>query len=111
MSFFYLELIEDPVNEERERRRKAVEKWTKESNDKFANGYKNLTATLCPVYGDSVMPIYSGFVFISVTLFCVCRLAKHGKRFRKLADYLPDIVCIPLYFFIYSPLTRRSVCV
>lgn len=36
----FSELIEDPVKEERERRRKAVEKWTKESNDKFASGYK-----------------------------------------------------------------------
>jgi len=34
----YLELIEDPVNEERERRRKAIEKWTEESHEEFANG-------------------------------------------------------------------------
>ncbi|XP_066016126.1 nuclear receptor corepressor 1-like [Pocillopora verrucosa] len=32
------ELIEDPVNEEKERRRRAFEKWTEESNQKFANG-------------------------------------------------------------------------
>ncbi|KAK2554241.1 hypothetical protein P5673_024243 [Acropora cervicornis] len=32
------DLIEDPVKEERERRRRAVEKWTKETNDKFAAG-------------------------------------------------------------------------
>lgn len=34
----YLELIEDPVNEEKERRRKAIEKWTEESHEEFANG-------------------------------------------------------------------------
>ena len=34
----YLELIEDPMNEERERRRKAIEKWTEESHEEFANG-------------------------------------------------------------------------
>ncbi|XP_073229991.1 mitogen-activated protein kinase kinase kinase kinase 5-like isoform X2 [Porites lutea] len=50
------ELIEDPVKEEKERRRKAVEKWTKESNDKFASG-----------------------------------LATYGKRFRKLAEPLPEM--------------------
>nr|XP_058942454.1 uncharacterized protein LOC131770752 [Pocillopora verrucosa] len=32
------ELIEDPVNEEKERRRRAFEKWTEESHDEFANG-------------------------------------------------------------------------
>ncbi|XP_068687708.1 nuclear receptor corepressor 2-like [Montipora capricornis] len=32
------DLIEDPVKEERERRRRAIEKWTKESNDKFSAG-------------------------------------------------------------------------
>lgn len=34
----FLELIEDPMNEERERRRKAIEKWTEESHEEFANG-------------------------------------------------------------------------
>ena len=30
--------MEDPVNEEKERRRRAFEKWTEESHEKFANG-------------------------------------------------------------------------
>ncbi|XP_073229993.1 mitogen-activated protein kinase kinase kinase kinase 5-like isoform X4 [Porites lutea] len=60
------ELIEDPVKEEKERRRKAVEKWTKESNDKFASG-----------------------------------LATYGKRFRKLAEPLPEMTvadCVEHYY-------------
>ena len=38
MFVLFLELIEDPMNEERERRRKAIEKWTEESHEEFANG-------------------------------------------------------------------------
>ena len=43
---YHLELIEDPVTEEKERRRKAVEKWTKETNDKFASRYNYFFALL-----------------------------------------------------------------
>ncbi|XP_078344286.1 uncharacterized protein LOC144629914 [Oculina patagonica] len=60
------ELIEDPVNEEKERRRKAIEKWTEESHEEFANG-----------------------------------LATYGKRFRQLAEPLPDISvadCVEHYY-------------
>ena len=32
---FRVELIEDPVNEEKERRRKALEKWTEETHKQF----------------------------------------------------------------------------
>ncbi|CAH3161753.1 unnamed protein product, partial [Pocillopora meandrina] len=32
------ELIEDPMNEEKERRRRAFEMWTEESHEEFANG-------------------------------------------------------------------------
>ena len=30
--------MEDPMNEEKERRRRAFEMWTEESHEEFANG-------------------------------------------------------------------------
>ena len=33
-----LELIEDPISEEKERRRRAIDKWTEESHEEFTNG-------------------------------------------------------------------------
>ncbi|XP_058942452.2 uncharacterized protein [Pocillopora verrucosa] len=60
------ELIEDPVSEENERRRRAFEKWTEESHEEFANG-----------------------------------LAVHGKKFRKVADHLPEMTvadCVEHYY-------------
>ena len=55
MFLSFSELIEDPVKEEKERRRKAVEKWTKESNDKFASGYKNQAGADRSVYPDGLL--------------------------------------------------------
>ena len=56
MFLSFSELIEDPVKEEKERRRKAVEKWTKESNDKFASGYsKNQAEADRCLYPDGLL--------------------------------------------------------
>ena len=50
----------------------------------------------CFVFFHIPVSLLKSFNAVFDVFILICRLATHGKRFRKLADPLPDIVCMVL---------------